>query len=303
MFYYWAYGLTIKSEMEFPELLSLPENEFHDIELVYGIVPKHKHEKLDDIKKNIYISSDAYKLSLPDVATYWAENGSSIIIQPSEHADMGKVRLFCLSNVFAAILNQNGIIPMHAAAMNVKDSLVLICGHSGAGKSTLLAALAVQGFTIFSDDVCVPVANSNDEVLMYASYPIMKFWIDTIERFPYLGEPDLQLRSDVNKYGFYFHDRFNTTPICPKLIFFLEKSKQIDEVDIQEVKGYELFQKLESNAYRGEYLGAVDLKKEHFDLFSKFAKQVKGFVIKRPLDVDSIDQITRLVKDAIEQEI
>ncbi len=31
MYYYWAYGLTIKSEMEFPELLALPENEFNDI--------------------------------------------------------------------------------------------------------------------------------------------------------------------------------------------------------------------------------------------------------------------------------
>ncbi len=96
MFYYWAFGLRIKSELEFPELLSLSENEFHDIELVCGIAPEHKLENLDDAKKSIYISSDAYKLILPEVATYWAEKGNRIIIQTALLADMNKVRLFCL---------------------------------------------------------------------------------------------------------------------------------------------------------------------------------------------------------------
>jgi hypothetical protein len=303
MYNYWAYGLTIRSDVEFPELLPLFANEIHDIEIVVGVIPKHSHENLGDEKKSIYISNEEYKLTIDGVATYWAEKGIKIIIQPQELSDINKVRLFCLSNVFAALLNQRRIIPMHAAALLVNNLLVLICGQSGAGKSTLLAALAAHGFTVFSDDVCVPVAVSNDEVLMYASYPMMKFWTNTIERFPYLGEPDLQLRPDVNKYGFYFHEKFDKIPKQPVAVFFLEKSETSFQVEMMEVKGYQMFQHLESNAYRGEYLSATDLRQEHFSLFSKLANQLSGFVVKRPADIDSIDCITNLVVETIKKKL
>lgn len=302
MYYYWAYGLTIKSEMEFPELLALPENEFNDIELVCGIAPEHNQENLHDVKKNIYISSDAYKLILPDVATYWAENGNSIIIQPVLLADRSKVRLFCLSNVFAAILNQRGIIPIHAAALKVNNRLVLICGHSGAGKSTLVGDLKSRGFSVFSDDVCVPETNLSNQILMYSSYPMMKFWDETIKRLPNLGEPDVQLRPDVNKFGFYFHEQFDNSPKQPVMVFFLEKLEDLQQVEVQEVKGFKLFQYLESNAYRGEYLGAFDLREKHFDFFSNLANQLRGFVIKRPKGEDSIDYITDVVFEKINQQ-
>ena len=301
MYYYWAYGLRVKSELEFPELLSLSENGLHDIGLVYGIAPEHKQENLDDVKKSIYISTDAYKLILPDIATYWAEKGNSSIIQPALLADMNKVRLFCLSNVFAAILNQRGFIPIHAAAMKVNDRLVLICGNSGAGKSTLVGALRSIGFSVFSDDVCIPETNLSNQVLMYSSYPMMKFWDETINRLPSLGEPDIQLRSDVKKYGFYVHNQFDTSPKLPVMVFFLEKSNGLHQVEVEEVKGFKLFQYLESNAYRSEYLGAVDLKQAHFNLFSGLANQLKGFVIRRPDREDSIDYITTLVAEKINQ--
>ena len=302
MYYYWAYGLTIKSEIEFPELLPLPENVIHDIELICGIAPEHNQENLHDAKKTIYISSDAYKLILPDIASYWAENGNSIIVQPALLADMSKVRLFCLSNVFAAILNQRGIIPMHAAALKVNDRLILICGHSGAGKSTLVGTLQSRGFSVFSDDVCVPVTNLNNQVLMYSSFPMMKFWEETIKRLPSLGEPNVQLRPELNKFGFYFHDQFDNTPKQPVIVFFLEKSEYLNQVEVQEVKGFKLFQYLESNTYRGDYLEAIDLRKEQFEIFSNLANQLRGFVIKRPTGNDSIDYITDLVFEKINQQ-
>ena len=301
MYYYWAYGLTIRSEMEFPELLPLRESTFHNIELLCGVAPEHNQESLNDIKKSIYISSDAYKLILPDVATYWAENGSCIIIQPALLADMSKVRLFCLSNVFAAILYQRGIIPIHAAGLKVNDRMVLICGHSGAGKSTLIGALKSRGFSLFSDDVCVPETNLSDQILMYSSYPMMKFWEETIKRLPSLGEPNIQLRPELNKFGYYFHEQFIQAALQPELVFFLEKSSQVDKVDIREIKGYELFQRLEANAYRGEYLGIVDLRLEHFNLFSSLANQLRGFIIIRPEGEDSIDYITASVVEKINQ--
>lgn len=301
MYNYWAYGLTIRSEMEFPELLPLSANELPDIEIVFGVIPVHSHENLGNEKKSIYISNEEYKLTIADVATYWAEKGIKIIIQTHELSDMNKVRLFCLSNVFAAILNQRGKIPIHAAALKINDRLVLVCGHSGAGKSTLVGALKSRGFSIFSDDVCVPETNLSNQILMYSSYPMMKFWDETIKRLKSFGEQAVQLHLDVKKFGVYFHDQFDNTPKQPVMVFFLEKSENLHQVEVKEVKGFKLFQYLESNAYRGEYLQAIDLKQLHFDLFSGLANQLKGFVITRPAGEDSIDYIMALVLEKINQ--
>jgi hypothetical protein len=302
MYYYWAYGLKICSEIEFPELYPISEIEKHDLVIEIGSILMHSQEGLYGEEKKIYISSKEFKLNVSCVANYWAENGNKIIIQPDSNSEISKVRLFCLSNVFAAILHQRGVIPIHSAAILVKNRLVMICGQSGAGKSTLLASLREKGFSVFSDDVCVPVTRFN-EVLMYASYPMMKYWAETIKRLPSLGKPDVQLRPDLNKFGYYYHNQFSQVAFAPALVFFLEISNQVDQVEISSVKGYGLFQYFESNAYRGEYLSAVDLKQAHFYLFSTLANQVLGFSIKRPNNHDSIDEVTNLVVSLIEKEL
>ena len=158
-----------------------------------------------------------------------------------------------------------------------------------------------RGFTLFSDDVCVPVSDTSNGVFMHSSYPMMKFWKDTYTAFSFLGIPDIQLRPGLDKAGFYFHDKFDTNTYKPNVVFFIEKSSAESEVRIREVQGAELFQKLVANAYRGEYLGSIDLRQEHFELFADLAKQVNGYLVVRPEDLNSVDSITDLVVDVLEK--
>jgi energy-coupling factor transporter ATP-binding protein EcfA2 len=299
MFYYWAYGLTIRSEIFFPELMPFDPTESVDITLNVGKVPTHEGERQGSVNQKYFIDDFYYKLIVPGIATYWAEGGSNIIIEKFEDVDEREVRLYCLSNVFAALLNQRKIFPLHAASIKIKDHLVLICGPSGSGKSTLLASLLSKGYKIFSDDVCVPFVTSSDKVHMYSSYPMMKFWRETISNFPYLGEPGFQLRHGYDKYGFFFHNDFETKALMPSLVLFLEKSTKGAGLNFREINGIGLFQKLASNAYRGEYLGGLDLKQSHFELFSSLAKQLQGYVIERPNDFNSMNELSDKVGEII----
>ena len=299
MFYYWAYGLIIRSEMYFPELMPIEDIDSADVSIHFGQVSTHDKERGDKAIRNIFIDHNNFKLVVPDIATYWAERGSNIIVEKVEDVDEGIVRLFCLSNVFAAILFQRKIFPLHAAAIKIEDHLVLICGHSGAGKSTLLASLLSKGHKIFSDDVCVPFIASSGKVFMHSSYPMKKFWKDTLFQFSHLGEPNIQLRPDYDKYGIFFHNDFEKRPLMPSVVFFLEKSSKRTDLDFRDIKGVELFQKLESNAYRGEYLGVLDLKQSHFELFTSLANQLNGYVIERPEDCNTIVEVTNYVEEII----
>jgi hypothetical protein len=126
-----------------------------------------------------------------------------------------------------------------------------------------------------------------------------KFWKDTLFQFSHLGEPNIQLRPDYDKYGIFFHNDFEKRPLMPSVVFFLEKSSKRTDLDFRDIKGVELFQKLESNAYRGEYLGGMDLKQSHFELFSSLAKQLKGYVIERPNDVNTMNELSDKLEEII----
>lgn len=50
------------------------------------------------------------------------------------------------------LLGELGDLPLHAAALDIGDRALIICGQSGAGKSTLAATVALAGLTVLSED-------------------------------------------------------------------------------------------------------------------------------------------------------
>jgi hypothetical protein len=299
-FYYWTYGLKVKSEIYFPELFPIePSNNF-DVFIVLGQVPMHSNENADNVNRKLFIDDARFKLIVPGIAKYWASKGAEIIIQKFEDSNEDEIRLFCLSNVFAAILHQRNIIPLHAASIKYNNQLLLFCGESGAGKSTLLASLISKGFEVFSDDVSVPFLSEDNSVFMHSSYPMMKFWKDSFSGFLNGIKPDIQLRPDVDKYGFYFHDKFDCHALKPVLVFFIDKVEDKRDLTIGEIKGIELFQKLTTNVYRGDFLGGYDLRTHHFSLLTNLANQIKGYVIKRPAAINTVNLISDKVEKIIQ---
>ena len=99
----------------------------------------------------------------------------------------------------------------------------------------------------------------------------------------------------MEKYGIYFHQSFLMDALSPKLIILMEKSDQVSSPMLTHISGIELFIKLESNAYRGEYLGFSDLKKEHFMLFSQLANQSACYLLKRPLTGNFVDEVAQKI--------
>jgi hypothetical protein len=119
----------------------------------------------------------------------------------------------------------------------------------------------------------------------------MKFWKETLDLTGYSLKADRKIRPDMEKYGMYYHEDFLTASLKPKLIILLEKDDTIATPIMESISGVKLFQLLETNAYRGEYLGFSDLKKEHFMVFAQLANQARCFVLKRPATGNFVQEV------------
>mgnify|MGYP000037911875 FL=1 len=293
---YWAYGLKVGSQIPFPELFPIADVGPMDLDIVFGDIPLIEKTDAGFHSADYDITPDAYRITIKDVASYHVSEGKRIIISADPNADQDSIRLFCLSNAFAAALHQRKTIPLHCSAILDKGELVLVFGASGAGKSTTMAALLQKGYKPFSDDVCVPVFDAeSNELRLFSSYPMMKFWKETLDLTGYSLKVDRKIRPDIEKYGMYYHDDFMTASFKPKLIIVLEKDDKFDTSVIDPIGGIKLFQLLEANAYRGEYLGFSDLKKEHFMLFTQLANQERRFLLKRPASGNFIQEVANKI--------
>lgn len=292
MYTYWAYGLKVGSQIPFPELFPVDDNGPMDLDIVLGDMPTIEKTQTGYHSADYDITPAAYRITIKDVASYHVSEGRRIIICADPKADQDSIRLFCLSNAFAAALHQRKTIPLHCSSIIHKGELVLVFGASGAGKSTTMASLLQKGYKPFSDDVCVPVfQTASDEIRLFSSYPMMKYWKETLDLTGYALKADRKIRPDMEKYGMFFHEEFLTAALKPKLIVLLEKDETILTPIMESISGIKLFQLLEANAYRGEYLGFSDLKKEHFMVFTQLANQTCCFVLKRPSSGNFVQEV------------
>ena len=298
MNYYSAYGLSIATEIYFPELFVIPPIASPDMRVRTGKIPAYYLEKAQEQKTSIYISPTDYFLSIDHIAYYFVTSGNEIIIEPMPAADEKSIRLYFLSNAMAAILYQRGLVPMHASAVYYDDGIVLFMGDSGAGKSTTVATLQAKGYRIFSDDICVPVWEDNT-LKAFAAYPMMKLWKDTFDKArigPYQEES--RIRTELEKYGKSFYDSFDIKARLIKQIFILEKDASLISgvVSFQGISGIEAFKHLQNYAYRLPYVEAMGMKKTYFEVISALSNQIPVTLISRPNDNTTFNDLTQIIE-------
>lgn len=85
-----------------------------------------------------------------------------------------------------------GILPLHAACLEVGGNGILIAGASGTGKSTLAVALAQAGLNYVSDDWTY-IGSDRDGLLAHGVGASAKLLPDAIEYFPELARFQLSV--------------------------------------------------------------------------------------------------------------
>ena len=147
---YRAYGLTIRSDLELPELE--PEAaESPDVTI--RLRPTGRPLPHPSGSVVFEFSADTQYLAWPGVGGFLIRGTNAIDIEPAAGVSTPLLNFPLLGPVFALLLHLRGMLVLHASAIEVAGRGAIFLGDKGAGKSTTAAALVAAGHRLLIDDV------------------------------------------------------------------------------------------------------------------------------------------------------
>ncbi|MCJ2187065.1 hypothetical protein [Novosphingobium beihaiensis] len=296
--HYTAYGLTVASELECPELIATDPPSQTDVEVSLAEIPALLDAPLHVIRQT-QIGNGVFQFEPPGVARYRAIGGHTILVQPFPGASPEEVRLFLLGTVFGVLLHQQGRLPLHASGIEWAGSAVAFCGPSGAGKSTLAAALHRRSHPLLCDDIGVVVPDAEGKPLFYPAFPRIKLWRDTLDHFAL--DPTALSRDWIRaeKYHLQLHDTFHRQPLPLRRIYFLERGETGEPAVIQPVEGARGIPLLVANTYRAGQVRRSSNFQAHFTQCARVAEKVPLRRYTRPWSLARIEASLDTLADDI----
>ena len=255
---YSVFGLTVESELELPELN--PTDAAADVSVVFGKTPEHL-ETPEASTPWMDVKAGQFLLTVDAAGRYYAENGNRIVIEPFPGADGDDLRTFLYDSVFAALLQQRGLLALHGAAVVMDGKAVVLLGHSSAGKSTLAHALCGRGHAILTDEICA-VGLLNGRAAVYPGVPRLALWEDALKRAKIDFEGLRPVRRGLHKYSFPVGEQFAAGPVALSRLFLLHDCNQ-NPMLCEHLNGADKLEKLMQQQF---FLQTAPDRTKHFRL-------------------------------------
>ncbi|WP_040950867.1 hypothetical protein [Gorillibacterium massiliense] len=278
--YYQAFGLTIRSEIALPDVLSIEERQGEaDVDIRIGDLDQDWQLYGDPDDYYAYHENQLL-LYVPDLAIYRVREGRDITVMPFEKATEDSICLYLLGTCMAAILMQRRILPLHGSAVMIDGKAYAFVGDSGAGKSTLAAAFLQSGYPLVTDDVIAVKLNDSDgkpEVI--PGYPQQKLWQQSLEL---LGMDAAQYKTIYEtKYAIPVAAEFSnrTAPLAG--IFELNKTED-DQLEIDPCQGLNRLPLLVEHTFRNFMIPELADGQWHFSTIVKVGSGTRMYRLKRP---------------------
>lgn len=289
---YRAFGLNIRSSIEMPELIAGSGEP--GVTIRFGGVP----EKLENPRKQnsrFQAVPDCLLLTAEDIARIMVSNGREIIVDIFPGVTEDRVRPFLLGSAVGALLHQRGLLPLHASSIRVNDSCILFCGRPGKGKSTIANALVNRGYELHTDDICVVSANGEGKPRVYAGYPQLKLWKDTLEKINGNTGPYRPLGQFADKFAVPAAHSFNTKPLPLGKIYILTLHDK-HSIDMSPVTGIDKFKALKHQTYRRGYAKGLGTEDTQFEIIGKIANLAPINKVRRPKKLFLLDQLADVLE-------
>lgn len=309
MYKYLVYGIIAESDIKLPECEAVAVDEPAEITIraaSFGDVLK----KLEELDRG-YLESRGPDCILP--SRYDRQNEDEIFVFLRKAgcfraSGTGLLEYEALidteSNLFHQWLLCLGItlvmirrkIPvLHGASMLVPgtDKAIIISGDSGAGKSTISNALLGRGLLFISDD-SIGLDRTDGKVVITGSYPQRRICADVAEQEDVSGA-EFYEEGFKQKWLFDMNESYyGGTPHSFDKLFILTVGDS-SRVTVREVTGIEKLKTITECLYKYTYYRAQGMPKEMLDLMLAAIGQAKFYVVERPSEGNTVDEITELI--------
>lgn len=288
---YFSCGLTIESELELPELLSISDNKkLPDIHIRVGSISDELYLK-DKEKKCHEVDQDTYYFYVGDTGRYLISQGRDILVETFPGASELNIRLFLLGSAFGILLHQREVLPLHASAINVNGKAAAFVGDSGAGKSTTIAFLHRAGYEVLGDDICPVFLNKHRVPLAWTSFPRIKLWSDALEEFGY--DKDVLIKDSVqdDKFHLPLEKELVTDPIPLTRVYVINEQESETGDRIKVLKGRQAMEALLNNVYRSEMFTSDQHQERIFRQCAGLADHLDVFQLNRSKDFTLMEEV------------
>lgn len=298
-FYYRVYGLDVKSEIKIDEFVPIENiNVENKVNIVYANMPLNIKEDIKNNKKSSFSKAECW-FHINDVATYRVTGGDLIEFEPCENADPYLLRVFLMCSCLGFIMIQRDIVAIHGGTIVIDNKAIILTGNRGAGKSTLTTALRLKGYPFISDDVAAIEIKDSIPMVKHG-FPYQKLCSSAMDKLGYDKENYFSFMSDTEiKYLVDAHDDFIYEDT--RLFALCELSiGDVEDVQIEEIKGSEKLNKLIANRYRVEFVQVMGgISPIAFKTLLQIAKNIKFYKIIRPNGQFTVDKQIELLLERV----
>lgn len=292
MFYYKAYGLTIRSAFPLPE--ATVAEAAPDVAVRVGRVvrrpPVVAHEEWA-----LWASPGEAHLYHEEVGAFQVRSGREIVVDAAPGADEQMFGPFVLGPVMALVLHHRNFLVLHASTVAVNGDAIAFLGKSGQGKSTLAAAFYELAHSIVADDLAA-VHIGEDRIAVHPGFPRLKLSPETLETLGDDVESLPRLPALLDKHARPAPRGFPRRPLPLKRIYVLTDSPRLE---IEPLRPQEAFMELVLNSYPAvaNLLEASGSAAAHFRQCETLCRSVPILRLNSPRSLSAVPDVARLVEE------
>lgn len=301
MYLYTAFGVCIKSEICIPQF-TVTENRQVDVSIKFGNVKSLLPRDIGDDR--------AVQIGEREICFYWDQiglflvrDGHEIIIEAHPGAEEKLLCLPLIGIALAALLQQRGMLVLHASAVSIGVGAVALLGWKGRGKSTTAAMLYKRGHPVISDDIVAMENIESGIPLIVPGFPNFKLMPETVVSV-LGGNPDVlsECYTGAEKRFRPVSDNFSQEKVPLKAIYVLEDGA---DLKAELLKPQDAITTLIANTFLARY-GKQLLQNEqaiaNLRQCSNVVNHTPVYRLERPRSIDLLGDLAELIESQCKAE-
>lgn len=243
--HYHAFGISIASEIELPELhRGLPPA---DVEVRRAAIEAPAQGAMVE-------PSPGRVLFRLENQRFLVEAGRTIRIDAPPGTPSNDIRIWLLGTVMAALLHQRAYLPIHANVIALAQrSAAAFAGESGAGKSMLAAWFEARGHRVLADDLCAIRSSGTGIPQLFDGIPRLKLWQESLAALGRSAEGLEKVASDLDKFHVPLARSVDLGSLEPRnleRIYLLGRTGEGGDFGIERLSGGAAAHGILANAFR-----------------------------------------------------